>query len=252
MRIARKLIARKFILLVMLTFVLGIVSSAQQLRLLYDGTANVGVTTPVAKADQAIFKTQVLPDARRAWRSRQNECVGGWEGDPAIRGVAPGSFTKPNSQQKAILYNYCTPAHAYAFNGVAIVEAGRVVAHLAYQSDWQNDLKASPDINQNGLSEILLISGTTNQGTTWATVSPIELSDTSVHKFGFAEVYSDSCGNDERSGGEAWKLSARIGAAPEFYQESYKRHCNQKVWRRVKDSERIDLKGDGTEYRRLK
>jgi hypothetical protein len=243
----------KFFLTTILPFPLCTTASAQEFRLLYDGTADVGATKRVTKGDQAIFSQQVLPAARRAWRSRQNECVGGWEGEPAIRAAALGSLTKPNAQQKAILYNYCTPAHAYAFNGLAIVEAGRVVAaHLVYQSDWQNDLKVSPDINQNGLSELLLISGTTNQGTTWATVSPIELFENSVHKFGFAEVYSDSCGNDERSGGEAWKLSARIGSAPEFYQDGYKRRCNSKVWRRAKASEKIDLKDDGTNYHRLK
>jgi hypothetical protein len=240
------------ILVAVVSVLLATTSSAQESRVLYDGTADIGLTKRVTKTDQAIFNQQVLPAARRAWRSRQNECVGDWEGEPAIRGVALGSFTKPNSQQKAILYNYCTPAHAYAFNGLAVIEGGNVVAHYAYQSDWQNDIKTAGDINQNGLSEILLVSGTTNQGTTWATVSPIEILENSVHKFGFTEVYSDSCGNDERSGGEAWRLSARTGSAPEFYQESYKRRCNQKVWRRAKGSEKIDLKDDGIKYRRLK
>ena len=226
-------------------------ASAQALVPLYDGRPD---HTPslASKADDAILKRQIVPAAKRAWASRQNECTDGWEGTPEVRDVAIGSFTKPNVVQRAILYNYCTPAHAYAFNGIAIVENGRVVTHFSYQSDWQHSIAAAPDINGNGLSELLVMSGTTNQGTTWGTVTVIEISGIEVQRFGFTEVLSDSCGVNDKAGADAYRVLVKKGPAPEFYREQFRRGCYQKAWRRVKANTKISMDDDGVEYLRLK
>ena len=246
----RSVLLAFFILMALLPFDVD----AQDLRLVYDGVAaGSAPVQPVNRSDEAILKSQLLPAARRIWKSRQQECTDGWQAGPEIRSAAVGSFTSPKANQRAVLYNYCTPAHAYAFNGLAIIEGGRVIVHYAYQSDWQHDIAAAPDLNNNGLSEIILVSGTTNQGTTWSAITLIELSNNGVQKIGFTDVFSDNCGNDERTGeGETKKLFAKAGAVPEFSRDMYKRRCNQKQWRRIKRLEPVGLTEDPTDYKSVK
>lgn len=237
------------VLLLLLTsapFVTG-----QALQPLYDGRRDLNPTV-VSKTDEAVFKQEVLPAAKRAWASRQSECADGFGDQPEIRDVTTGSFTKPKSLQRAILYNYCTPAHAYAFNGIAIVENGRVVSHIVYQSDWQHAVAASPDVNENGKSELLVVSGTTNQGTTWATVTIIEFNGNEIQQYGFVETFSDSCGFNEKSGADAYRLLVKKGPEPEFLREQFRRGCNQRAWRLVKRASKTSLSDDGIDYRRLK
>lgn len=239
----------KTICLTVLFFSTHLTSNAQALLPIYDGSLTSQPTrTRVLRSDETVFRQQILPAAKRAWRTRQHECTDGWEGEPAVRGAATGSFTKPKAAQRALLYNYCTPAHAYAFNGVAILESGRVVAHITYQSDWQNDITTAPDVNQNGLSEIVLVAGTTNQGTTWATVTLIEFEENQVLKFGFVQVFSDSCGYSMSEGGESWKISVKPGASPTFYSQTFKRSCHQRRWRRASAPTECQLAEDSTEY----
>jgi hypothetical protein len=241
---------RYLLIACILTFV-SISASGQTMVLLYDGRPDLA-PSKVSKADEAVFKQQILPAAKRAWASRQGECADGWESTPEIRDVATGAFTKPNVVQRAILYNYCIPAHAYAFNGIAIIESGKVVSHISYQSDWQHSVAAAPDFNGNGLAELIVVSGTTNQGTTWATITLIELGASDVHSFGFAEVLSDSCGLNEKSGADAYRVLVRKGILTEFYREHFRRGCYQKAWRRIKVATKITLDNDGVEYKRLK
>ena len=239
-----------FVVLFITILAVGSVS-AQSMAPLYDGRPN---QTPslASKTDEAIFRRQILPAAKRAWASRQSECTDGWEGNPEVRDVAVGAFTKSDATQRAILYNYCTPAHAYAFNGIAIVENGRVISHLSYQSDWQHAIATAPDINGNGLSELIVVAGTTNQGTTWSTITLIELGGTEIQRFGFTEVLSDSCGNNEKAGADAYRVLVRKGIQPEFYREQFRRGCNQKAWRRIRAAAKIAMDNEGVEYRRLK
>lgn len=231
----------------------AVVAFSQDLRPVFDGTLTEKPPSAlIGKSEEALFRKEILLVARRAWKRRQTECTGGWEEKPSIIGIAQGSFTKANTRQDALLYNYCIPAHAYSFNGLAIIEDGRVVAHVAYQSDWQNEIQSLPDINQNGRSEIVLVSGTTNQGTTWSAVTLVEFADAAIHKFGYTDAYSDSCGADESAGAEASKLSVKAGVTPVFYRERFKKGCSQTKWRRAKASERIILDQDATEYQRVR
>lgn len=242
----------RYLIVVLFITSLAVVSgSAQALVPLYDGRPDQSPSL-ASKGDETIFTRQILPAAKRAWASRQNECTDGWEGVPEVRAVAVGAFTKPDVTQRAILYNYCTPAHAYAFNGIAIVENGRVISHLSYQSDWQHAIAAAPDINGNGLSELIVVAGTTNQGTTWSTITLIEMGGREIQKFGFTEVLSDSCGNNEKAGADAYRVLARKGVEPEFYREQFRRGCNQRTWRRIKAAAKVSMDNEGVEYRRLK
>ncbi|MDR3556089.1 MAG: hypothetical protein P4L55_15135, partial [Syntrophobacteraceae bacterium] len=166
---------------------------------------------------------------------------------------ARGSFTKPDSDQKAILYRYCETGHNRALNGIAIVEKGAVVCHLAYPGDWDNGVGALPDINGNGRSELLISSGGTNQGITWGTIRIIELSDTIVlTKFGGTKTLSDNCGADEEKGSAtAYRILVKSGPMADFYQELFvnKGACSGTgVWEKSGKREKVSLENDRTDY----
>jgi hypothetical protein len=57
---------------------------------------------------------------------------------------------------------------------------GRVVAHIVYEGGQDRAIGALPDIDGNGLAEILVATGETNQGVTWETISIIELAGSEI------------------------------------------------------------------------
>ena len=164
------------------------------------------------KKSEQFFKREIISAARRAWRGKTDRCDSATEA--RIIGIRRGAFTKPNSNQAAILYQFCTTAHNFALDGIAITEANRVVAHVIYEGAWDAAVGVLPDINRNGLSEIIIDSRGTNMGEISAGISIIELSGKTVTKFGQSATYSDSCGATSPSGSEASVLSARPGYSP--------------------------------------
>ena len=133
-----------------------------------------------------------MPAARQAWkqRGRDGVCIGG----PAIRAidVSSGSFTRANAAQRAILYMYCEVGHNMDLDGIAIIENGRIVSHIVFEGASNTAIGALPDINGNGLAEIVIATGGTNQGQSWAVISITEISGKETTDFGQAATYSDT------------------------------------------------------------
>src|SRR2546422_7267099 len=167
--------------------------------------------------------------------------------------VAKGSFTRPGANQDAILYKYCETAHNFALDGLAIIEEGRVVAHVAYDGAWDAAMATLPDINGNGLSEIIIDTRGMNMGEGWATISIIEFSGNTGRKFGATEPETYTCGavSDQRS--EAYLIYAKPGKTPVFYSETFVQDCKRNApWRKSGTLRRIFLKESEIEYQRLK
>jgi hypothetical protein len=225
---------------------------AQEVHTIYDGSLELK-TTKLSDAENALIKEKVFPAARNEWHDQEADGVCAEGFSPEAIDVARGSFTKPNSDQKAILYRYCETGHNFALNGIAVIENDRVVSHLVYEGARDNAIRALPDIDGNGRSEILIGSGGTNQGVTWETVTMIELSDTTaLTKFGHTEVLSDDCGFDEKKGSAtAYRLSVKPGAKPVFYREAFvdKGACNGTGgWKQSGALQRISLEKDEIDY----
>jgi hypothetical protein len=67
-----------------------------------------------------------------------------------IVGVAEGSFTKPNSRQKAYLYERCRAGRSFGIGGLIVIEVEKVAAHFAYgENGLSFGLISLPDINRN-------------------------------------------------------------------------------------------------------
>ena len=225
---------------------------AQQVKRIYDARLELK-SAELSDSENALMKKKVWPAARKEWHEQQvdKNCLEG--SAPMVIEVARGSFTKPHSDQKAILYRYCETGHNMGLNGLAVVENGSVASHLVYPGDWENALGALPDITGHGLSEILISSGGTNQGITWGAVRIIELSDTIVlMKFGSTKTLLDDCGADEKNGkSTAYRISVKAGPMLDFYHELFvdKGACGgAAAWKKAGKLEKFSLENDETDY----
>jgi len=197
------------------------VAMAQDAKPIFDGRLELKATK-LSDAEEALMKDNILPAARKAWHKaeRDQDCMTDFKSEALD--AAPGSFTKPKAEQKAILYKFCVIGQDQALNGIAILENGALVAHIVYEGDEDYAIGALPDINGNGLSEILLATGGTNQGITWQTISILEIHGTEITKFGHTETSSDDCGINEKSGKtKAQKILVKAGPTPAFFHETY-------------------------------
>jgi hypothetical protein len=224
---------------------------ARDVKAIYDGRLSLkpGKLSP---SEDALMKEKILPAARKLWDEQEFDgaCTPGF--DASAVDVARGSFTKPGSDQKAILYRYCMTGHNRALNGIAVIEGDRIAAHIIYEGDWSNAVGALPDLNGNGLSEILIAAGGTNQGENWGVISVIEISGSNITTFGTTETYSDNCGTSKGNCGfEAYRISVKAGKTPVFYREAFSGkevHGGADAWKKSGALKEISLKNDEVEY----
>jgi hypothetical protein len=207
----------------------------------------------VSPSEESLLKAVIAPAARKFWRERRRDrdCVSG----PDIRAidVAPGAFTRPKAEQKAILYSFCEVGHNQNLDGIAIVENGAVVSHIVFEGASNTAIGALPDINGNGLAEIVVAAGGTNQGTTWSGISIVEISGPAITRFGQTVTSSDNCGaNEDDCTVEANRISVKRGASPAFYSETFVRKGDTGPWRKSAALSALTLHQDETRYELLK
>ena len=188
---------------------------AQNVTTLYDGRLENN-PEPVSSSDVQLVRRNALPAARRAWGSECEEATD-------FIGTASGSFTATGKAQRIVLYRYCEMGHAFSNNGLVVIEGGRVVRNIVYNGGGENTIVSLPDINQNGISEVLLAGGSTNQGYTGSVISILELTSSGALEFGDADVYEDNCGAVERCKMTAYKVTAKPGAKPIYYRETFQK-----------------------------
>lgn len=243
--------AGKFMPALLLPFIILILSTvlcdhaaAQQARRIYDGrlSPKPGMIIP---SEQALVREKAIP-AARAWHKQSDSiCTGG---DEALIDAAVGSFTRPASFQRAVLYRFCTIGHNRAVNGIAVIENGQLAANIVYEGGWDNAIGAITDLNSGGRSALIVASGGTNQGITWKSMAIIELANDSVSRFGRLQTYSDNCGVSEACRAEACRLSVKPGRPPVFYREDFGKNGAEGKWGSPGPSRQISLEKDEVEY----
>ena len=123
--------------------------------LIFDGRPKDEVLTALTKAEKEIVEKEVRKNESVIKEKSNLECD---EDTFAVVGAASGSFTKAKSSQTAYLYELCRGARSFGIGGIVIVENGRVVSHNTYGDNGLDiGIASLPDINQNGLSEIVLV-----------------------------------------------------------------------------------------------
>jgi hypothetical protein len=204
-----------------LATLIAVAALAQNSKPIFDGRLTLR-PGKLSASEEKLFTSEIVPDARKEWRKRERESVCEADFKPAAIDIAPGSFTAPGSAQKAILYKYCTFGHGMALDGIAVIENDRVLAHILFEGGENNAIGALPDINANGLSEMAIAGGMTNQGITSAWISIIEIAPGGVARLGQVETYSDNCGVEENNcKTTANRISVVSGKTPAFYRESF-------------------------------
>jgi hypothetical protein len=201
----------------------------------------------ITAEEETLLRNRVLPAARVHWRKEAKlaECTPGFQSGAVD--VAEGTFTRAGAEQRAILYNFCTLGHDRVLEGIAVVEDGRLMAHVAFQGGDAHAISALTDINGNGIAEILLASGGTNQGITWGDVRIVELGGAQVHKLGRVATLDDNCG----TGADACKMMAyrvwvKPGPAPVVLRDTFA--GSKMTWRRRVAKEPLKPDEDGIVY----
>jgi hypothetical protein len=224
-------------------------ATGQELLPVFDARA---VTEPAALsgADEKLMKDVVLPAAGAFWGM---DCPFA-EGAGRIIDAAPGAFTRPGVSQLAILYRQCEYGHNFARNGIAVIEDGRLAAHLVYDAAWDSGLEALPDIDGDGLSEILVETGGTNMGETWRVVRILELTRDGVEAMGSFPVSSDNGGTLEAEPRAMMRrLMAKRSPRPAFFQEEFVGQSRgaADVWEKVGGLEPVMPEEDPINYERI-
>ena len=188
----------------------------QTAQVVFDPTKNAP-ETKVSVAEEMLVKT-VLPKARKNWT--EDVCTE----DFSVTGKASGSFTKQNTTQTAFLYEFCQTGNGFANDGIVIAEAGKIVVHYLYEGAWTLNLTSLPDINNNGIDELVVHnSGGMHQGTFGTGLDILEISPKGVKEFGATQTSYNDCEADLRKGcrDDNYKITVVKGATPIFYSQNF-------------------------------
>jgi len=175
--------------------------------------------------DLSVVRRDVLPAARRMWGR-----VDGCTEELRVVDSAAGAFTGRGMAQRAVLYRFCETGHDLARGGVAIVQGGRVVAHVAIEDGEPDGLRALPDVDRDGMAELMLVDFALNQGISTTGLSILQLVPGAVRSLGGIDVYRENLGTGEAMRSErASILWATPGAKPVFELETHEHHAGMRA-----------------------
>jgi hypothetical protein len=152
-----------------------------------------------------------------------------------ITGTAKGAFTKPNSSQTAFLYEVCSSGSShFGVGGIMIFENGKIVSHYAYGENglWNVGMYALPDINKNGMSELVFQEGQTHQGYTGESIGIAEMKDGNFDYFGSTSIHSDDSGaveDESKVKSEDYQIFVEPGATPVFFSQEKGKKDRKKI-----------------------
>ena len=167
-------------------------------------------SSSVTAADAALVSRSVLPKVRKLLAS--DACEEAFE----AAGAADGSFTRVGARQRVVFYQFCQTGNGFGAVGLAIIEAGKLVASFAADAGWAVGVKAIPDINENGLDEIALYySGGIHQGAGGTGVDILELGGGKIKGLGWFQAESF----DDTNPAVGYLVTAKQGNSPAFFRE---------------------------------
>lgn len=183
-----------------------------------DGRADPFVLdTEVWQEEPAVVEAHAA--SLRYWRALAP--TGDW--DFRVDDAEEGAFTRPGAIQTAVLYRVGSAGNCCSMGGLAVLEGGRLVRNVAidYGGD---DIRALPDVNGNGRSELVLSGGGGGQGVFVRSVFVEEFGDDRLERWGQLFVYESTCGAG-RPGATATRLLVVPGATPHFRAETYEQEA---------------------------
>lgn len=179
--------------------------------------------TKLTDADRVLIEQAALPKVRK--KLADEACEESFE--PA--GVVQGSFSKPNSDQRLVFYQFCQTGNGLGQVGLILIEGGKVLGNYIADVGWSVGVKALPDINQNGLDEVALYySGGMHQGAGGTGVDIVEFTGAGVNGIGWFQAESFG----ETTPVVGYRVTGRPGKAPAYFREKYVQNSSGK-WRKA-------------------
>lgn len=217
----------------------------------FDGRNGEVKNTKPSDAETALVEKDVRVKAGEAFLKKRLGDLGAnvdWQNEFSVSGVAEGAFTKPNTTQKALLYRF-----SYT-NGLIIVENGNIVAHFSGGPGdyaFYTAIKSLPDVNQNGLSEIILFRNVEDN----EDIIPylFEADGNAVKFLGEGKYFrSDYLAGDdtdqEKVRRNAYLMTVEPSKNPTFLIETYERIGNKGSWKLTKKAEKFVWEKRGGDY----
>lgn len=223
-------------------------AAGQERKLIYNALGEFR-PTPVPAANVEMVRRDVLPLARRLW-AHAEQCREEFQ----VVDAAYGAFTEAGMSQRAILYRFCETGHDFAKGGIAITQAGRVVAHVTIEGAEPDGIRRLPDIDRNGVAELLVVDHATHQGESTTYVSILQLGPGAVRAMGSIGVCHDRAGTASGDHTEtASILHAIPGPRPRFEMETYVHPEGSRArWIGSEKLHPVTLEPDRTTYRRVR
>ncbi|CAN5373082.1 hypothetical protein BH10ACI2_BH10ACI2_15170 [soil metagenome] len=177
----------------------------------------------LSAADEKILKTVAIPRVKK--KLPADAC----ETNLEVAGFGHGSFSKPDSKQTLIFYQYCQTGNGLGLAGLVLIEDGKMIGNWVADSGWTQAVGALHDINANGLDEFTLSwGGGMHQGQGGVGVDVMEFSNGVPKGLGWFQVEQF----DDTQATNVWKVTAKPGKVPIFYKQKYFSGEGEK-WKRV-------------------
>jgi hypothetical protein len=210
---------------------LCVISAFGQANIVVNDPSIESPTTKLGAADKVIIERGALSKVRKALAD--DICIEEFE--PA--GVIKGAFSKPNTTQTLVFYQFCQTGNGLGKVGLILIEGGKVTGNYTSEGGWSVGLAVLPDINQNGRDEFALYySGGMHQGQGGTGVDIMEFTATGLRGIGWFQA--DAFFDEADSIG--WKVSVKKAKVPVFFREKYTAKEEGK-WRKTGKPARFSL-----------
>ncbi len=213
---------------------------------LFDGRNGAVKNNKLSEVDLALVEADVRKKAKEDFLTKKLGDLAknvDWKKEFKVLDVAEGSFTKPNSVgQRAVLYRY-----SYT-NGVVILSDGNIVAHYSGGPGdyaFYTAIKSLPDVNQNGLSELILFRNVEDNEDIISYF--FEAKGDKIKFLGEAKYFgSDYLAGDDTDSTKAKQTAYRVTVQPSknptYLQETYERTGSKGSWKLTKKAEKFSWK----------
>lgn len=213
---------------------------AQGTIVLYDPLAKLPENNH-SPADEELIRQQLVPQAAAKWKD-YDSCSGG---NLNVIGALDGAFTKAGTKQRAIVYELCQTGNGFANNGIAVIENGKVVVHIAEEGGWNLEVAKVADLNKNGRDELVIeTGGGMHQGYYGTSITILEFSSPDVLELGVYLAFTNECQNpaSNKYCDRSYKITARRGIDPAFFTQEYVNRGTEKKPRWVASGKALAAK----------
>lgn len=202
-------------------FAVFFIADAANLKVIFDGQLNLRANATLTPLERKTFNDVVYWQAQRAWQDKD-----GCGDDLMLLDAATGSFLRPRAVQKALLYRFCSTGHNMGYAGIAIFERGTLVRHEVFAGGAEFAIGKMPDLNLDGVDELLIANGGTNMGQTWTNAIIYQMGSKPTQFVASFDAYYDYCGTLEQvKPVQAWKTYVEMGKQPRLYQQEFRGLC---------------------------